>query len=110
MEKRASVCSILEKLIKSSEVPVSCEDLSNHIIHSWGRNFPANPYHPVILVYKLASSFLELETVWDEVEAPPMVPVGPEGKCSVPLSPNLGFDELNKVVEQVKKVKFRVKA
>ena len=109
MEKRASACSIIEKLISSASEPISCEDLAAQVIQSWGRNFPANPYHPEVLVYKLASSYTKAEPLFDDLEGPIIIPVGPEGKGSLPLSPNLGADELNKVVEQIKKIKFRLK-
>jgi hypothetical protein len=110
LEKKVPVCNILEKLILSASEPISIEELAAQVNQNWGRNFPTNPYQPIALIYKLLANHSKVELLFDEADGPIMAPHGPEGKGILPLSPNLEPEELNKISEQLKKIKVRMNA
>jgi len=98
------------KVLEEAKGPISLEELSVNTLSRWGRNFPPGPYHPVALTYKLAARYLNVEVVYEDASCPMMVPRGISGAVSSPLSPDMTPEELNRVVEDLKRVKVRLKS
>lgn len=106
--RNASFCGVLRKVMESIKEPISCEEITVHALEAWGRGFPSNPFEDIALIYKLLHTYLDCEENFDDLKEHPLVYSSSRGG-EVPLSPDLPFNELNTVVEKIKRIKFRLK-
>lgn len=106
--RNTSFCGVLAKIMESIKEPISCEEISVHAIEAWGRGFPANPYNDICLIYKMLKTYLDCEEFYDDLKEHPVIPSMVDG-VELQLSLDLSFNELNSVVEQIKRIKFRLR-
>jgi hypothetical protein len=106
--RNTSFCGVLRKIMETVKEPISCEEITVHAIEAWGRGFPTNPYNDISLIYKLLQTYLECEAYYDDIKETPIM-VNNVEKGEIPLSPELSSVELNSVVEQIKRIKFKLR-
>jgi len=106
--RNSSFCGVLSKIMESVKDPISCEEISVHALEAWGRGFPPNPYNDICLIYRLLKIYLDCEEYYDDLKEIPMVDSLSEGG-EVPLSPLLAPQELNSMVDQIKRIKYKLR-
>lgn len=106
--RNASFCGVLRKVMESIKEPISCEEITVHALEGWGRGFPGNPYEDIALIYKLLHTYLDCEESFEDLKERPLVFSASRG-TEVPLSADLPFNELNSIVDKLKRIKFQLK-
>ncbi|MDQ7824643.1 MAG: hypothetical protein RDV48_17715 [Candidatus Eremiobacteraeota bacterium] len=106
--RNSSFCGVLKKIMESVKEPISCEEITVHALEAWGRGFPANPYNDISLIYKLLNTYLDCEASYEDLKEKQVMVMRVEGG-EVPLVPSLLPNELNSVVDQIKRIKFRLR-
>ena len=105
--KSTPVVEVIRRVLESNGKPVTVEELTVHVMDSWGRDFPGSPYDDVGLVYKLATRVLGCTATFDEVGGEiPVVERCDEREEPIPLNPRMGFEDLNRIVDEVRHVKL----
>ena len=105
--KSTPVVEVIRRVLESKGKPVTVEELTVHVMDSWGRDFPGSPYEDVGLVYKLATRVLGCTATFDEVGGEiPVVERCDEREEPIPLNPRMGFEDLNRIVDDVRHVKL----
>jgi len=109
--KSTPVVEVIRRVLESKGKPVTVEELTVAVMDSWGRDFPSSPFEDVGLVYKLATRVLNCETSYDEIDGQvPVVELPEEGLEPVPLHCRMGFEDLNRIVDEVRHVKVALPA
>jgi hypothetical protein len=109
--KSTPVVEVIRRVLESKGKPVTVEELTVTVMDSWGRDFPSSPYEDVGLVYKLATRILNCQPLYDEVDGQvPVVELPEEGLEPVPLHSRMGFEDLNRVADEVRHVKLALPA
>jgi hypothetical protein len=103
------LCGVIRKVLEQHKAAVTCEELAIAVREYWGRSFPQNPYEDPCLIYKLAGIYLDVEYNFDEVGDIPLVFRRNSGDGEE-LSPKMGPTDLNRIADQVKRVKVNLKA
>lgn len=107
--KSTPVVEVIRRVLESKGKPVTVEELTVHVMDSWGRDFPGSPFEDVGLVYKLATRILGCQATFDEVGGQVPVVEKPDVRHEpTPLSPRLSFEELNRIADQVRHVKLQL--
>lgn len=106
--RNSSFCGVLKKVMESVTDPMSCDEITTHVIELWGRGLPVNPYGDICLVYKFLKTYMETEENLDDLNGE-IIMVESIGGRTVPLSPNLLPSELQSVEDQIKRIKFKLK-
>lgn len=105
--KTTPIVEVIRRVLEKQAKPMSLEELTMHVMESWGRDFPNNPYEDVSLVYKLATRVLHCQVHFDETGGePPTVQAEdarPEPMNQVPF---LTSTQLNVILEQLRHVKL----
>lgn|GEM_PF-3833288 len=107
MDKKMPFTGILRKIIADSKNGITLEDVAKISLQKWGRNLPQTPYLPVALVYKLTGLYMASELEFSDCHI--MVERTLPNEIKVPLAPDLPVQDLNSVVEELKKIKVKVK-
>lgn len=107
LTRHTPVRGIIHRLLEQSKSPISCDELTVHLLEAWQRSFPPNPYEDPCLVYKLAAAFPDVVLHYDDLPDIPMLLE--EGRDPVLIKPELGADELNSAIDQIKRIKFSLR-
>lgn len=107
LSRHTPVCGVIRRILEQSKNPISCDELTVHVLEAWQRNFPPNPYEDPCLIYKLVGGFSDIEMHYDELPDVPMIEE--EGRDPVLVNPNLPAELLNEAVDQVKRIRFSLK-
>jgi hypothetical protein len=107
LSRHTPVCGIIRRILEQVKQPISCDELTVHVLEAWQRNFPPNPYDDPVLIYKLVGKFKDVEMHYDDLPDIPMIEE--DGRDPVLVNPRLGYEELNEAVEQIKRIKFSLK-
>jgi len=107
LSRHTPVCGIIRRILEQTKQPISCDELTVHVLEAWQRNFPPNPYEDPCLVYKLAGSFKDVEMHFDDLPDVPMLAA--DTNDPVLVSPKQPAEVLNEAVDQIKRVKFSLK-
>jgi hypothetical protein len=107
LTRHTPVCGIIRRILEQIKAPISCDELTVHVLEAWQRSFPPNPYEDCCMVYKLAGSFRDVELHYDDLTDIPMIIE--EGNDPVLVTPQLGADDLNRALDQIKRIKFSLK-
>jgi len=107
--RNAAFCGILQRILEEKKDPVSIDELMVHALDRWGRGFPQTPYEPAALVYKMLHLHMDIEENYDDLGAPPVVPLEKEGAEPIPLQPDLSPALLNRVAQQIKRIRVTLK-
>jgi hypothetical protein len=103
------LCGVIRKVLENNRTPVTCEELAIAVREYWGRNFPQNPYEDPCLIYKLTGLFKDVEYHFDELGEVPMVHKRESGD-GTELSTRMHAIDLNRIADQVKRVKVGLRA
>ncbi len=103
------LCGVIRKVLEQNKTAVTCEELAIAVREYWGRAFPQNPYEDPCLVYKLTGLYLDVDYDFEEVGEVPLV-YKRDGGDGTELNPRMGPTELNRVADQVKRVKVAIRA
>ncbi|GMU53559.1 MAG: hypothetical protein AMXMBFR33_27050 [Candidatus Xenobia bacterium] len=105
--KTTPIVEVIRRVLEKQQKPMSLEELTMHVMESWGRDFPNNPYEDVSLIYKLATRVLRCQVFFDETGGePPTVQAEdarPEPMNQVPF---LTSTQLNVILDQLRHVKL----
>lgn len=107
LSRHTPVSGIIRKILEQAKSPISCDELTVHVLEAWQRNFPPNPFEDPCLIYKLVGSFPDVEMHYDELTDIPMVEE--EGHDPILVSPTLGPDDLNRALDQIRRIKFSLR-
>lgn len=107
LNRHTPVRGIIHRILEQSKSPISCDELTVHVLEAWQRSFPPNPFEDPCLVYKLAASFNDVELHYDELPDIPMLIE--EGRDPILIKPDLKADDLNRGLDQVKRIKFSLR-
>ncbi len=109
--KSTPVVEVIRRVLESKGKPVTVEELTVAVMDCWGRDFPSSPYEDVGLVYKLATRVLNCQASYDEVEGRvPVVELPEEGLEPVPLHCRMGFEDINRIADEIRHVKLTLPA
>lgn len=107
LTRNTPVRGVIRRILEQVKTPISCHELTVHVLEAWQRSFPPNPYSDPCLVYKLAASFPDVELSYDDLDDIPMLTdFGPD---PILIKPDLGPEELNRAIDQVKLIKLSLK-
>ena len=107
--KSTPVVEVIRRVLESKGRPVTVEELTVHVMDSWGRDFPGCPYEDVGLIYKLATRILGCRVSFDEVGGTsPVVEQAEDWEEPIPLHPRMGFEDLNRISDEVRHVKLEL--
>lgn len=107
--KSTPVVEVIRRVLESKGGAVTVEELTVHVMDSWGRDFPGSPYEDVGLVYKLATRILGCQATFDEVGGEiPVVERPEESDEPVPLHARMHFEDLNRVADELRHVKLQL--
>lgn len=107
--KSTPVVEVIRRVLESKGGPVTVEELTVHVMDSWGRDFPGSPYEDVGLVYKLATRILGCTASFDEVGGEiPVVEGATAEEEPTPLHARMHFEDLNRVAEELRHVKLQL--
>lgn len=107
--KSTPVVEVIRRVLESKGGPVTVEELTVHVMDSWGRDFPGSPYEDVGLVYKLATRILGCQATFDEVGGEiPVVERLEESEEPIPLHSRMHFEDLNRVADELRHVKLQL--
>lgn len=107
LSRHTPVRGVIRRILEQVKAPISCDELTVHVLEAWQRAFPPNPYKDPCLVYKLTASFPDVELHYDDLEDIPMITdFGPD---PILVKPVCNPEELNHAVDQIKRIKFSLK-
>lgn len=107
LSRHTPVRGIIRHILRQAKAPISCDELTVHVLEAWQRSFPMNPYQDPCLVYKLTARFPDVTLHYDDL-VDNIAMIEEEGKDALCVSPDLGPDELNKAIDQIKRIKFSI--
>lgn len=107
LSRHTPVRGVIRRILEQVKSPISCDELTVHVLEAWQRAFPPNPYADAALVYKLAAGFPDVELSYEDLSDVPMiVDFGPD---PILVKPTCSADELNHAVDQIKRIKFSLR-
>lgn len=107
LTRHTPVRGIIRRILEQIKAPISCDELTVHVLEAWQRSFPPNPFEDPCLIYKLTAAFPDVELHFGDLPDIPMLEE--EGQDPVLIKPDLGAEELNRGIEQIKRIKFALR-
>ena len=107
LTRHTPVRGIIRRILEQIKTPISCDELTVHVLEAWQRSFPPNPFEDPCLIYKLTAAFPDVELHFEELSDIPMLEE--EGQDPILIKPDLGADELNRGIDQIKRIKFSLR-
>ena len=104
--KSTPAVEVIRRILDDHGKAMSVEELTVNMINSWGRDFPNTPYESIPLIYKLATNVLHCDVSYEDIGGETPIIEREEGaEDKVPLSPALGPNDLNLIVDKLRLVK-----
>ncbi|MCA9794348.1 MAG: hypothetical protein KC910_21220 [Candidatus Eremiobacteraeota bacterium] len=104
--KSTPAVEVIRRILDDHGKAMSVEELTVNMINSWGRDFPNTPYESIPLIYKLATNVLHCDVSFEDIGGETPIIEREEGaEDKVPLSPALGPNDLNLIVDKLRLVK-----
>ena len=105
--KTTPASEVIRRVLEDSSQPMRLEELTVNAMNIWGRDFPNNPYEDMALIYKLATNVLKCHVSYDDVGGyAPLISHGDTPEEPKPLSPQLGPNDLNMALEELRGLKM----
>lgn len=98
---------IIRRILEQAKEPIACDELTAHVVETWQRSFPTNPYHDICLIYKMTGAFPDVEMSYDDLDDIPLVEL--PGEDPILVTPRLEADILNQATDQIRRIKFSIK-